>query len=102
MASFGRTGLDRSRTVARRRAAAADLRARGASWEEVGLVLGLTPRTAERLALDRRAWDRELAAARVQRADELFYTALDQLRERSAAGDPAAQQLVDRYGGEDL
>lgn len=94
--------MNATRALDRRRAAAADLRARGASWEEVGLVLGLTPRAAERLTRDKRTWDRLLDAARTKRSDELFYTALDQLRERSAAGDPAAQQLVDRYGGEDL
>jgi len=102
VASFGRTGLDRSRTVARRRALAAGLGARGQSWAEVGRALGLTPRTAERLALDRRAWDRELAAARVQRADELFHAALDQARGQAAAGDERFQRLVDQYGGDDL
>lgn len=94
--------MNAARTLDRRRAAAADLRARGASWEEVGLVLGLTPRAAERVTRDKRTWDRLLDAARTKRSDELFYTALDQLRERSAGGDPAVQRLVDRSGGEDL
>lgn len=94
--------MNATRALDRRRAAAADLRARGASWEEVGLVLGLTPRAAERLTRDKRTWDRLLDAARTKRSDELFYAAMDQLREQSAGGDPAAQRLVDRSGGEDL